>query len=159
MGYRPVRFCRITNPFAAPGSYASNTDAHGRAGHHTGIDFGKMLVPRLMEIDGKPVCSATPGVVVISEFNDWAGNWVGVYYDRDDVTITYWHLRSRRVKVGTLVQRGDVLGEVGSTGNSTAPHLHVQANHGRGFEYHDHVPPGRWVRGRWWAGSKRAKAA
>lgn len=151
MGMRPIRFGRITNPFAAPGRYASQADSHGPAGHHTGIDWGKMLVPRLVEIDGRPVRSSTPGTVVISEYNSWAGNMVGVYYARDDVTITYWHLRGRNVSVGQRVRRGKVLGRVGNTGNSTAPHLHVQANRGRGFDYHGHVHPARWTRGlfRW----------
>jgi murein DD-endopeptidase MepM/ murein hydrolase activator NlpD len=159
MGYRPVRFARVTNPFAAPGGYASRADSHGRAGHHTGVDFGKMLVPRLREIKGQAVCSSTPGQVVISDRNDTMGNWVGVYYAPDNVTITYWHMSDRQVRVGMTVARGDVLGHVGSTGNSTAPHLHVQVNKGRGFDYHGHIAPGRWVQGWAWARGQRARRA
>lgn len=151
MGYRPLRYCRITNPFGAPGGYASDADRHGPAGHHTGIDFGRSLVPPLVTLEGRPIRSSTPGVVVISNYNDTMGNWVGVYYARDNVTITYWHMQRRNVHVGDTIARGKVIGWVGSTGNSTAPHLHVQANHGRGFDYDGHIAPGRWVRGRLWA--------
>lgn len=151
MGYRPLRYCRITNPFAAPGDYASDRDSHGAAGHHTGIDFGKMLVPFLVEIEGRPIRSSTPGIVKISDYNDTMGNWVGVHYPLDNVLITYWHMKKRNVKVGEHVERGKVIGWVGSTGNSTAPHLHVQANHGLTFDYDKHIAPGRWVRGPLWA--------
>lgn len=156
MGYRPVRFCRITNPFAAPGGYASRADDHGAPGHHTGIDFGKSLTP-FVPIFRKQVRSSTPGRVVLSSYNATMGNWVGVYYGKDNVTITYWHLSERSVSFGELVERGTVLGRVGNTGNSSAPHLHVQANHGIGFDYHAHVNPGRWVRGKVWAGAKKAQ--
>lgn len=147
---RPVRWSRVTNQFAAPGRYASQADAHGPAGHHTGVDFGKHRSP-LKEISGLPVRSVTPGVVVISGSNNTMGNWVGVYYGRDNVTITYWHLASRHVVAGNTIAKGDVLGLVGSTGNSTAPHLHVQVNKGSGFDYRGHINPWPWVGGmRWW---------
>lgn len=156
MGYRPLKFCRITQHFANPGSYASVKDLHGPAGHHTGIDFGKSLVP-YWDINGKAVKSSTPGRVVISDYNSTMGNWVGVYYPKDDVTITYWHLSKRIVQVGDSIFRGQTIGFVGSTGNSTAPHLHVQANRGSGFNYSGHIAPGKWVRGRVWAGFQKTK--
>lgn len=158
MGYRPIRFSRITNPFAAPGSYGSRADAHGPAGHHTGIDFAGPIPG--ISIEGKIVRSSTPGTVVISEYQRYSdgssdmGNWVGVYYAADDVTITYWHMAGRFVNVGEHVARGQAIGKVGTTGNSTAPHLHVQANRGRGFDYHGHIAPGHWVRGKAWAGAQ-----
>jgi murein DD-endopeptidase MepM/ murein hydrolase activator NlpD len=144
MGMRPVFFSRVTQGFGVMPSgvkYASHADKHGPAGHHTGIDFGS-LWPR--PIDGKPVRACTPGTVVISDYNTTMGHWVGVYYATDNVTITYWHMSRRDVRVGQFVRRGDRLGNVGTTGNSTAPHLHVQVNHGRGFDYNAHIAPGWW---------------
>lgn len=144
---RPVYYSRITQKFGNPGRYASRADRHGPAGHHTGVDFGSQW-PR--PIDGLPVRSCTPGVVVISEFNSTMGNWVGVYYKADNVTYTYWHMRDRLVRVGQSVSKGTKIGHVGDTGNSTAPHLHVQANPGRGFDYHGHIYPARAFGYAWW---------
>lgn len=161
MGYRPIRFSRITNPFAAPGSYLSRADAHGPAGHHTGIDFAGPIPG--VSIEGKPVRSSTAGTVVISEYqknsdgSSTMGNWVGVYHSLDDVLITYWHMRGRNVRVGQQVKRGDVIGWVGQTGNADGAHLHVQANRGRTFDYSGHIAPGHWVRGRLAAGWIKVK--
>lgn len=135
---RPVWPARVTNGFAAPGSYASRTDKHGPAGHHTGVDFGSAWP---LPIFRKVVRAGLPGEVVISGFNSTMGNWVGVYNVDHDVTITYWHMDSRFVNVGDWVQVYQKLGKVGTTGNSTAPHSHVQANRGRGFNYAGHINP------------------
>lgn len=162
MGYRPIRFSRITNDFAAPGSYASSSDSHGPAGHHTGIDFAGPIPG--VSIEGKPVRSSTGGTVVISEYqrnsdgSSTMGNWVGVYNAEDDVLITYWHMRGRNVSVGDHVDRGKVIGWVGQTGNAFGAHLHVQANRGRSFNYSGHIAPGPWVRGRLFAGWQKFPA-
>ncbi len=147
---RPIHFTRVTQDFANSGGYASVADAHGPAGHHTGIDFGMQLLPIPIPALGQRVRSVTPGEVVISEYNTWAGNWVGVYDPDRNLTVTYWHglTGTRRIKVGAHVEVGKTLMRVGSTGNSTAPHLHVQVNPGRGFNYHGHVDP-KVARGVW----------
>jgi murein DD-endopeptidase MepM/ murein hydrolase activator NlpD len=95
---------------------------------------------------------------VISEFDETMGNWVGIHDPEGDVTITYWHLSRRLVDAGDRVRKGQRIGIVGSTGNSTAPHLHVQVNRGRGFDYHAHVDPARWCMGAmWWRRSNRRR--
>lgn len=157
MGMRPVFYARISQRFAAPGTYASKSDEHGRAGHHTGIDFGALWpVP----IEGKPVRSATGGRVLWSEWNSTMGHWVGVYYPRDNVTISYWHMAGRFVRQGQIIDKGHMLGRVGSTGNSSAPHLHVQVNRGRGFNYAGHIHPAPWCTGglAWWTRFRRRQA-
>jgi len=134
----PVSVSRVSQPFADPGGYASRADKHGPAGHHTGLDFGaRWPIP----IAGRVVRSVTPGEVVISEHNPTMGHWVGVYNHEDDVLMTYWHLQKRSVALGEWVQVYAVLGRVGNTGNSTAAHLHVQANRGPSFDYHGHINP------------------
>lgn len=135
---RPVWPSRVSQPFADEGSYASRSDTHGPSGHHTGIDYGSAWpVP----INGKRVRAVLPGEVVISEFNATMGHWVGVYNHEHELLVTYWHLSKRAVPVGRWVQVFAELGRVGSTGNSTAPHLHMQVNRGRTFDYHGHLPP------------------
>ena len=61
---------------------------------------------------------------------EWAQRVVGnhVILRHDDVCSVYAHLATGSVAVapGALVREGDVLGRVGHTGNSTAPHLHFQ---------------------------------
>lgn len=135
---KPVSPSRVTNKFAAPGSYASRRDVHGAAGHHTGTDYGSAWPD---PIDKQEVHAVLPGEVVISEYNSTMGNWVGVYNHKHDLLVTYWHLSKRNVAVGDWVQVYAVVGRVGSTGNSTAPHLHEQVNRGRTFDYHGHISP------------------
>ena len=134
---RPVLPSRVSQPFADSGSYASNTDEHGPAGHHTGIDYGSLGIP----INRKIVRSILNGEVVLSDFNDTMGNWVGVYNHRNDLLVTYWHLAERHVSLGDWVLAWHDLGLVGDTGNSTAPHLHLQVNRGKEFDYHGHLDP------------------
>jgi murein DD-endopeptidase MepM/ murein hydrolase activator NlpD len=134
---RPAAGARITNRFATPGGYASSADRHGRAGHHTGIDFAART--------GTPVRATVKGTVVISERNNTMGNWVGIYDNRTNATVTYWHMNTRAVAVGQRVRVGQRIGTIGSTGNSTGPHTHVQVNRGRGFVYAGHINPGPWV--------------
>lgn len=134
----PVLVSRVSQPFANPGEYASREDKHGHAGHHTGVDFGSAWpVP----IEGRLVRAVVPGEVVISEENSTMGNWVGVYNHEEDVLVTYWHMSRRLVKLGDWVQVYQGIGRVGNTGNSTAAHLHVQANRGPLFDYHGHINP------------------
>ena len=134
----PVAVSRVSQPFADPGAYASRSDKHGPAGHHTGLDFGaRWPVP----LAGRLVRSATAGEVVISEYNPTMGNWVGVYNHEEDVLTTYWHLAGRAVEVGDWVQVYARLGRVGNTGNSTAAHLHAQCNRGPTCDYPGHSNP------------------
>lgn len=135
---RAVFPSRTSQRFANPGSYASDPDRHGPAGHHTGVDYGSAWP---LPINKRRVRAILPGEVVISSYNSTMGNWVGVYNHELDLLVTYWHLSGRAVHVGDWVQVFQVLGRVGSTGNSTAPHLHMQVNSGRAFDYDGHVPP------------------
>lgn len=53
------------------------------------------------------------------------GRYVAIYHDNGHVTL-YAHLHDVHVSVGQKVSKGEVLGTVGSTGNSTGPHLHFE---------------------------------
>lgn len=86
--------------------------------YHTGLDFA-VCAPTL------EFRAVAPGKVVFAEFTTVRGNatiidhgW-GVYSG-------YWHQSKLLVNVGDMVETGQVIGEVGSTGRSTGPHLHLE---------------------------------
>jgi len=85
----------------------------GLAGHN-GLDYAAPL--------GSPVLAAHLGMVQRGFDPGGYGNWVKVVGSR--MTTIYAHLSHISVQAGDRVQAGDQLGNVGSTGNSTGPHLH-----------------------------------
>lgn len=89
----------------------------GRPHTHTGTDIAAP--------SGVPIESVKGGVVTISERGSSYGNYV-VLNHGDGTSSLYAHMSSRAVKVGQVVKQGAVLGYVGSTGNSTGPHLHLE---------------------------------
>lgn len=101
------------------------TGYHGYAGH-TGVDFACS--------SGTPVMAAKGGTVVISTaLRNSSGNYrsYGEYIvisHGDGTSTLYAHMLpgSRTVSEGTSVSQGQVIGQVGSTGNSTGPHLHFE---------------------------------
>ena len=87
---------------------------------HTGVDFSAPT--------GTPVFSSGDGVVIKVERNRSRrgyGNQIEVDHGFNYIT-KYAHLSAFDVKVGDKVKRGQVIGKVGSTGASTAPHLHYE---------------------------------
>lgn len=82
---------------------------------HTGQDLGAAL--------GTPVYAVAAGRVVAAGPNDGAGNQVLLDHG-DGVQSAYDHLSAIVVPVGARVRPGQLVGRVGSTGLSTAPHLH-----------------------------------
>lgn len=85
---------------------------------HKGIDIAGNV--------GDPVDAAINGEVVYAQFNDGGyGNLIIVEHD-NNMKSYYAHLSKINVQVGDNVQKGDKIGEVGNTGNSTGPHLHFE---------------------------------
>jgi murein DD-endopeptidase MepM/ murein hydrolase activator NlpD len=87
---------------------------------HTGVDLA--MPP------GTPVQAADTGVVVFSGWvpADW-GYGILVVLDHGNGWTTYYaHLSSNSVRCGQTVSRGGIVGAVGSTGNSSGPHLHFE---------------------------------
>lgn len=84
--------------------------------NHTGTDIAA--------ITGTKIKSATDGqVVLVSEEGDY-GKHIKVQIG--EVSIIYAHCNSLYVKEGDMVIQGQEIAEVGSTGNSTGPHLHFE---------------------------------
>jgi peptidoglycan hydrolase-like protein with peptidoglycan-binding domain len=84
---------------------------------HAGLDI---LAPA-----GTPVAAAGDGVVVAAGRDGAWGQLVEVRHARD-VTTLYAHLSAVLVEVGEHVSAGTTIGLVGSTGNATGPHLHLE---------------------------------
>lgn len=81
---------------------------------HTGVDFPAAI--------GTTVQSTMYGKVV---FAGWGGDWGNlVVVENNGVQIYLAHMSSVSVSGGQTIERGAKVGEVGSTGNSTGPHLH-----------------------------------
>jgi len=91
---------------------------------HKGMDFKAPV--------GVPTFSPKSGVVTRVNFGSYAynGGCVEVKFS-DGVLAKYLHLSEVKVKEGQAVHSGTVVGLVGNTGRSTAPHLHYQLDKGR----------------------------
>lgn len=99
-------------------NFGSRTDPFlGSVAFHAGIDFRSP--------SGEPVEATAPGRVVAAGPNGGYGNMVEIDHGRGLAT-RYAHLSKIDVDVGQEVRRGTVIGEVGSTGRSTGPHLHYE---------------------------------
>lgn len=74
----------------------------------------------------QPLPSPIAGEVIQAGPNGSAGNAVMIRGENGQI-VALFHLSSIDVKVGQQVGYGDVLGNQGSTGNSTGPHVHIEA--------------------------------
>ncbi|MEV0444017.1 peptidoglycan DD-metalloendopeptidase family protein [Streptomyces spectabilis] len=88
------------------------------SGYHTGLDFPAPT--------GSFVKSVAMGRVVKAGGGGPYGNHVEVTHG-GGLTSFYAHLSRILTSAGTSVMRGDTIGRVGSTGNTTGPHLHLEA--------------------------------
>lgn len=86
---------------------------------HTGLDIGAPM--------GTPVLAATGGRVVVADAMGGYGLAVVVENETTHHRNLYAHLSGIAVQPGATVKPGTVLGWVGSTGNSTGPHLHFES--------------------------------
>jgi murein DD-endopeptidase MepM/ murein hydrolase activator NlpD len=89
----------------------------GRPAMHTGLDFRAQM--------GDPVRVTANGKVVSAGWAGGYGRMVEVDHGNGLAT-RYGHLSEINVKIGEQVRIGQVIGEVGSTGRSTGPHLHYE---------------------------------
>ena len=90
---------------------------------HAGTDFAAP--------GGTPIYAAASGYVQVAGWSSGGyGNYVIIYHgkmsDGNSYTTLYGHMRSVATSAGKYVQQGQLIGYVGSTGNSTGNHLHLE---------------------------------
>ena len=90
---------------------------YGYTRNHNGVDIGSSY--------GSAIWAAAAGTVILAGWNGGYGNCVIVNHGNGYTTV-YGHMSRIAVSYGQSVSMGSVLGYVGSTGNSTGPHLHFE---------------------------------
>lgn len=103
----------FTLPVAPPPQVSGYDPENG----HPGIDFAAE--------EGAEVYAVAGGIVTAAAYDVEKGNYVVL--DHGGLETEYQHMKSLLVSAGQAVVQGQVLGYVGSTGNSTGPHLHFEA--------------------------------
>ncbi|WP_147304707.1 M23 family metallopeptidase [Thermasporomyces composti] len=122
--YLPLRSFRLSAYFGDAGSMWSH--------NHTGLDFAAPL--------GSPVRAIGDGEIIEAGYDGPYGNKIAIRHP--DGTVTwYCHLSGYERRSG-YVAAGTTIGYVGSTGNSSGPHLHLEVRPGGG----DPIDPLPWLR-------------
>ncbi|WP_068787061.1 M23 family metallopeptidase [Paenibacillus phocaensis] len=108
----PTDSVRITS------DYGEREDPfNGRLTRHAGMDIGGTV--------GDPVYAAANGKVVDTGYTSARGNYITISHP-SGLKTNYMHLSKILTKVGATVKQGDTIAELGSTGRSTGPHLHIE---------------------------------
>ena len=105
--------------------------------YHAGIDIGNAGY-------GAPVLAAADGVVIYAGAMSGYGNCVMINHGNNIVTL-YGHGQTILTELGKEVKQGDVIMAVGSTGNSTGPHLHFEIRVSPGG-YNNRVNPQNYLK-------------
>ncbi|MBR4035443.1 MAG: peptidoglycan DD-metalloendopeptidase family protein [Oscillospiraceae bacterium] len=94
--------------------------------HHTGIDIATGWGEGWPYINGQAIVASNAGVVKTAIYsNRGYGNYVIIDHGGNNFSL-YGHCSKLAVKVGDYVSQGQTVAYVGSTGNSTGPHLHFE---------------------------------
>jgi murein DD-endopeptidase MepM/ murein hydrolase activator NlpD len=109
----PVPGKRITTAYKEKGK-------HWKFGYHTGVDYRCAV--------GTDICAAADGRVLEVGIVSWGPSYgVSIVVDHGNgLRAIYAHLSKALVKKGQRIKIGQHIGEAGSTGNSTGPHLHFE---------------------------------
>lgn len=106
----------VSGPITSPFGYRTHP-IFGNQSFHSGVDIGAS--------SGTSVAAAGSGTVISAGWNGGYGNCVIIDMG-NGVSSLYGHLSSIYVSSGQTVSAGQSIGAVGSTGNSTGPHLHFE---------------------------------
>lgn len=94
----------------------------GRSAHHSGIDIA--------DDKGSTVYATAKGKVEEEGWDSQKGNYIILSHGYDLHTI-YMHLSKIDVSEGQQIEKGEAIGQMGSTGRSTGPHLHYEVHKSR----------------------------
>ncbi|MDO2934084.1 M23 family metallopeptidase [Paeniglutamicibacter sulfureus] len=122
---QPLDTVRLTSRFG----FRKNPTGPGFM-NHNGLDYGAAC--------GTPVKASAAGTVVQSEFAGHSGNRVQIDHG-NGLETSYNHNSALKVSVGQKVKRGEVVALVGTTGNSTGCHVHLEV-----------IVNGKWVNPEAW---------
>jgi len=108
----PLKFFRVTSEYGMRANPVT-----GNVGMHQGVD--------LAAPEGTEVYAAADGVVTFMGYDPLYGNYVVISHS-DRWTSLYGHLQIIETVLRSNVKSGSLIGRVGSTGQSTGPHLHFE---------------------------------
>ena len=108
---------RLTSDFGFTRRWILDSGKQYSRDVHLGVDYG---VPT-----GTSIYSLLDGVVVLSGMQELYGNMVIVNHGLGLYT-NYCHMNKCLVNADSVIKKGGILGEVGMTGASTGPHLHIE---------------------------------
>lgn len=136
---------RVVMPMAEGTFVPSSPYGPRGAEFHRGQDFAAEA--------GTPIYSATDGTVVAAGPADGFGNWIVIdTIDSDGRTVStvYGHMSATGVLVhtGDTVRAGQHIADVGSEGESSGPHLHLEVVLGGRLSGGEHTDPMRWLTAR-----------
>lgn len=119
IGTKPKPKTAATGRFGRPinGGYVSSAFGNRSRGYHTGIDYALSY--------GSPIYASDGGTVTYSGWSGGYGYMIRINHGNGYETI-YAHCSRLAVSSGKKVAKGQVIAYVGSTGNSTGPHLHFE---------------------------------
>ena len=111
----------IENNFGLSSNYGSRMDPFSQQlSYHAGVDFSAPA--------GTSILATGDGKVIKTDFDRGLGQYIEIEHAYG-FTSKYAHLKRFHIRQGELVKRGQVIGEVGSTGRSTSPHLHYEISY------------------------------
>jgi len=114
----PINGARLSSPF---GMRKHPIDGYNKM--HKGTDFAAPM--------GTPIMASGDGIITRARWCGGGGNCIKIKHNSTYETI-YAHMKNfaRGIREGLRIRQGQIIGYVGSTGNSTGPHLHYEVVEG-----------------------------
>ncbi len=106
------KYTRVSSPFG----YRNGVFVKG-AEFHKGVDLAAPT--------GSPILAARDGKILYAQWSNSFGNWIQIDHG-GGITARYGHASKLLVSAGQTVKASQQIALVGSTGNSTGPHLHFE---------------------------------